>query len=336
MSDETPEPHGPRLPPIAYPVLAASFVALLVWSFSRILLAVSTLRLHLGGISISGKTATAAIAMLVALNVLVGSALVAYGRRVRRRPASFPLLLGAGALLVVGGVAALSVKQPSAEAKPQVVALVAQGIKFIPTTLNFQAGRPVTVDFDNKDSGTQHDFHLFNGPDANSPTLYPGALVTGPGVAKYSFTAPPPGTYFFHCDVHPAQMTGMAIVTPGPGPSPGVITETAKGIVFLQPQLTAPAGGQITIHFENQDMGIPHDIAVYNGKDANAPLLAGASSPPVTGPGSVDFMFPAPPPGTYFFRCMFHPTQMTGTLTVGAPAGGGTPAPSASASPSPS
>ena len=335
MSDEAPEPRGPRLPPIAYPALAAGFVALLVWSFSRILLAVSTLRLHVGGTDIGGKTAAAAIALLVALNVLVGSALVAYGRRVRRRPASFPLLLGAGALLVAGGVAALSVKQPSAEAKPQVVTLVAQGVKFVPTSLSFQAGKPVTVDFDNKDAGTQHNFVLFNGSDATAPALFTGDLITGPGTAKYMFTAPPPGMYFFHCQVHPTQMTGTATVTAGPGPSPGVINETARGIVFLQPQLTAPAGGQITIHFDNQDAGIPHDIVVYNGKDANSPILPGGSSPSVTGPGSIDFAFAAPPPGTYFFRCMFHPAQMTGTLTVGGPPGGPTPAPSASASPTP-
>src|SRR6266487_6936024 len=81
MNEEPSEPTGPRLPPIAYPALAVAFVAVLVWSFSRILLAVSTLHLHTAGIDIGGKTVAAAIAMLVALNVLIGSALVAYGRR---------------------------------------------------------------------------------------------------------------------------------------------------------------------------------------------------------------------------------------------------------------
>jgi plastocyanin len=337
MNEEPPEPSGPRLPPIAYPVLAVGFVAVLVWSFSRILLAVSTLRLHVGGIDIGGKAATAAIAMLVALNVLVGSALVAYGRRVRRRPASFPLLLAAGALMVAGGVAALSVKQPAAGAERQVVALTAQGVKFLPTSLTFRSGGQVTIDFDNKDAGTMHNFHLFNGADATAPTLYPGALITGPATTQYTFTAPPPGMYFFHCDVHPTQMTGTVTVTAGPAPSPGVINETAKGTAFLQPQLSAPAGGQITIHFDNQDANVPHNIVVFNGADASAPMLF--NGPPLTGPGSVDYSFTAPPPGTYFFHCIFHPDQMMGTLTVGAPGGGG-PTPTASgsarASPSPS
>jgi plastocyanin len=330
---EPTEPTGPRLPPVAYPLLAAAFVAVLVWSFSRILLAVSTLRLHMAGIDISGKAATAVIALLVAVNVLVGSALVAYGRRVRKRPASFPLLLAAGALMVAGGVAALSVKQPPAEAKAQVVPLTAEGVKFLQPSLTLHAGGQVTIAFDNKDAGIQHNFHLFNGADAAAPSLYPGALVTGPAMTKYTFPAPPPGMYFFHCDVHPAQMSGTATVTAGPAAPPGVIDETAKGISFTEPKLSAPEGGQITIHFDNQDAGVPHNIVVFNGADGSAPMLF--TGPPVTGPGAVDYTFSAPPPGMYFFHCVFHPAQMTGTLTVGPPGGGPSPKPSATPSASP-
>jgi plastocyanin len=36
----------------------------------------------------------------------------------------------------------------------------------------------------------------------------------------------------------------------------------------------------------------------------------------ITGPAATEYTFEAPPPGTYFFLCKIHPTQMTGALTV--------------------
>src|SRR5437867_10819633 len=88
-----PEPDRPRLPGVAYPLLAVVFGGILVWSFSRILLAV-------------GKDEAVAIATLMSLNILIGSALVAYGRRVRGRPVALPFLAVAGIALVAAGVVA--------------------------------------------------------------------------------------------------------------------------------------------------------------------------------------------------------------------------------------
>ena len=65
MSDESkqaPPRHRPVLPPVAYPMLGLVFGGILVFSFSRVLLAVS-------------KTSAAAIALLMALNVLIGTGL---------------------------------------------------------------------------------------------------------------------------------------------------------------------------------------------------------------------------------------------------------------------
>src|SRR5205823_9897940 len=84
------EPAHGGLPPILYPLLAIVFGGILVWSFSRILLSVS-------------KRDAAAIALLMALNILIGAALVAYGPRVRRRSAAFPLLVGAGIVVIAAG-----------------------------------------------------------------------------------------------------------------------------------------------------------------------------------------------------------------------------------------
>jgi plastocyanin len=78
--------------------------------------------------------------------------------------------------------------------------------------------------------------------------------------------------------------------------------------------LSAKSGGQITIHFTNADPSTPHNVVVFNGQDATAPALF--TGPAVTGPGSIDYTFAAPPPGRYFFHCQFHPTTMKGILTV--------------------
>ncbi len=302
-------PAGPRLPGFAYPLIAVVFAGVLVWSFSRILLAVD-------------KNQAAAIALLMALNLLIGGALIAYGTRVRKRPAAFPLLLVAALALIAGGTVAAAAfgdrgPQEAAagrKAPQQAVTLEAKGIKFIQTNLTFNAGADIKLTFKNEDAGTGHNFVLFNGPKTSAPQFFRGDVVTGPVTTTYSFTAPAkPGTYFFHCEVHPGPMTGTVKVVAGGGAATA-LKEEAKGIKFLQPKLSVTAaGGKVTIHFVNSDEGTQHNIAVFRGSNATAPLLFRGEL--VAGPGSADYSFNAPPPGTYFFHCDVHPT-MTGTLAV--------------------
>ena len=314
-TEEPSEPQGPRLPPVAYPLLGLVFGGILVWSLSRVLLAVK-------------KDYAPAIALLVSLNVLVGAALVAYGSRVRRRPASFPLLLGAGACVVAIGLVALNLKpaeiaNAGGESQAVQVQLAAKNTAFDKTQLQFPAGAKVAMAFDNEDAGVPHNFALF-ADQAATQVLFTGDLVTGPKTTTYDFTAPDtPGTYYFHCDVHPTQMKGTVTVGPpgapagegtGGGGGPGGTTVVAKGLAFQPTEVSVPGGGQVTIHFDNQDSGIPHNMVVFDGSDATGtPLFTGDL---VTGPATKDYTFPAPPPGSYFFHCEVHPTQMKGTLVV--------------------
>jgi plastocyanin len=311
MNDVDRDERAGRLPGVAYPLIAVILGGILVWSFSRILLAV-------------GKDEAVAIATLMSLNILVGAALVAYGRRVRGRPVALPFLMGAaGALVAVGVVAAVAFGDrgpktaEAAGAKTENVTLTASGIKFLETKLTFTAGAKISMAFDNKDAGTQHTFHLFDGKDATAPSLFASPLVKGPATATFTFTAPSkPGSYFFHCDVHPVQMTGTVTVVPGkapPGGPGGVIQLAAKGIAFSPTKLTA-SSPNVTIHFSNQDANIPHNVAVFNGPDATAPAILHGDL--VTGPATTDYSFSLPGPGTYFFHCDVHPVQMTGTITL--------------------
>jgi plastocyanin len=318
-SEDSEYTKNPRLPSVAYPLIAVVIGGILVWSFSRILLAVD-------------KDQAVAVATLMALNILVGSALVAYGRRIKGRPLAFPfLIIAAVALIALGGVVSVvwGDRAPEkAEAaggpKEQAVALTAEGLKFLETKLSFTAGAKIALKFDNKDAGTPHNVVLFDGPDANAPQLFRGEVVTGPTVVTYTFTAPAkPGDFFFHCEIHPT-MTGTATVTPpggqAGGPPPpgggggpgGPIELHAKDIAFSPTKLIA-SSADVTIHFVNDDANTPHNVAVFDGSDANAPAIVHGDL--VTGPASEDIALTLPGPGSYYFHCDVHP-QMTGTITL--------------------
>ncbi|MDP8956300.1 MAG: cupredoxin domain-containing protein [Actinomycetota bacterium] len=317
---EEEEETGPRLTPLAYPLLALLFGGILVWSVSRVLLAVST-------------NAAVAVGTLLSLNILIGAALVAYGGRVRGRPAALPLLIGAGIAVVAAGVVSgfivgeRPVGEHAAEGGGheggagggQAVTLTARNSTFVQRNLEFTANSRVTLRFVNEDRGVPHNFVLFRGEDASAPQIFRGEIVTGPTETTYSFMAPGTGSYFFYCEVHPQTMTGTARVTGGGategqgGTTVGAANLTAQNSTFEPRQLTVPAGGQVTIRFTNSDQGLPHNFAVYEDQSATQEIYRGETFP---GPATRNETFRAPPPGRYFFRCDVHPTTMTGTLVV--------------------
>ncbi len=117
-----------------------------------------------------------------------------------------------------------------------------------------------------------------------------------------------------------AQPSPTAVPTQAPAGQPGTpaatpagthLTITAKNTAFDQASLTASAGN-ITITFNNQDSGIPHDFAVYKDQGFTQKVDA---TPIKSGPDSEDLTLNLQP-GTYYFRCDVHPDQMKGTLTV--------------------
>jgi plastocyanin len=79
---------------------------------------------------------------------------------------------------------------------------------------------------------------------------------------------------------------------------------------FVPSSLTVPAGEPIGLAFENEDEGVPHNVAVYTDDSAAQSLFVGDL---VEGPTSVTYDVPALEPGEYYFRCDVHP-QMNGTL----------------------
>lgn len=81
--------------------------------------------------------------------------------------------------------------------------------------LTAKAGSSVTVEYTN-DTSIPHNIAFFAGPDATAPRIAATEVKPGPGdVQTITFDAPAePGSYFFHCDVHPVQMQGTFEVTP--------------------------------------------------------------------------------------------------------------------------
>jgi plastocyanin len=110
--------------------------------------------------------------------------------------------------------------------------------------------------------------------------------------------------------------TGAAPVAVPSGP---VVQVTARSVTFTASSLTAPASQSFTLVFNNDDPGVPHNVAIYTDSSASSSLFVGEI---FNGPAAKDYSVDPLPTGTYFFRCDVHP-QMNGTLV--AEAGAATP-----------
>jgi len=300
--------------PILLPIVMLLVIAAVLFGFSRILL------------SLTADAATA-IALIVALSILVVAAVVASRSVVRA--SSLVSMLGAvaGVALLAGGIALIAVgaggEQEGGGGPAVTISLIAKDIAFDKTKLSAPAGKPFAIDFDNQDAGIQHDVQIFDNEGFTGTPLLNGEIVTGP--AKVTYEAPPlePGTYFFHCSVHPAQMNGTILATAGPPGGGGArVTVTAQGLQFDTDRIELPAAPS-TIHFENDDPGIQHNIAIFTDSSLGTNLFRGEI---VTGPATVDYAIPALDPGSYYFHCDVHPT-MSGTVVVKGGGGGGPPPP---------
>ncbi|MDE3096183.1 MAG: cupredoxin domain-containing protein [Chloroflexota bacterium] len=100
---------------------------------------------------------------------------------------------------------------PAAGGTATTLKLVAENILFDKSKLTAPAGT-ITIDFDNKDGGIPHNLKVFKGTDASGPVVGATAVATGP-VQQTLTLKLAPGTYYYHCDVHPATMTGILTVT---------------------------------------------------------------------------------------------------------------------------
>ena len=108
----------------------------------------------------------------------------------------------------------------------------------------------------------------------------------------------------------------------GPGPGPGAtVNLVAANIAFDPTTLSVPAGRPFTIAFDNRDGGTQHNVQIFDNPDfSGAPLFDGEL---VTGPSQVRYDVAPLAAGTYFFRCVVHPANMTGEIRAAEGGGGG-------------
>jgi plastocyanin len=300
--------------PILIPLGALLVIGLVLFGFSRILLAIS-------------HNAATVVALVVAAGIVATAAFVASRQKVTGGSLLSMVGVTAGIAMMMGGVALVAVgpeKKAEGGGEVQVVALAAPpgaaADGFDTDTLAVKADVPIALEFDNQDPNVPHNVVIFDGPDEKAPELFKGELVTGPAKVTYQVDALPAGSYFFHCEVHPATMQGVIDAGEGGGGGGGGgPTLVAQGIAFDTDTVNLPADTPTTLTFENKDANTPHNFAIYEDDSATTPLFQGDIA---TGPTTVEYKIPAIPAGTYYFQCDVHPT-MNGKVVVGEAGGGG-------------
>ena len=188
--------------PVGLPVLVILLIGISAVSLSRIFLAVSA-------------EAAPVIAIVAAAAILFAFWLLS-----KRDDVSVGILtvlaIVAGALVIGAGVAgAIAGEREFHEAGGEehgaaaedTFHLSAENLAFDTESLQMPANSEVVLEFENgDDASVQHNFALYT--EEGGDPLFQGEVTNGGDTAEYEFSTPEPGSYYFQCDVHPAEMNG--------------------------------------------------------------------------------------------------------------------------------
>lgn len=173
--------------------------------------------------------------------------------------------------------------------------------------------------------------HIHYYMDVTAPTIKGRPAITASGTyvptaeTSHTWKNVKPGMHNFsielvnndHTPLNPPVTDKVTVMVQSPMPKPTknvTINLSAKNVAFDTGNITVPAGAGVTVNFDNQDQGIPHNFAVYDTPAAANMIFKGDI---IVGPRKIVYTFIAPTkPGTYFFRCDVHPTTMTGQFIV--------------------
>ena len=125
-----------------------------------------------------------------------------------------------------------------------------------------------------------------------------------------AFTLKKPGTFTFHCEIHPQVMKGTLTVTgtatEGPAPPSAAAPAAAVDVVdfaFKPPQVSVAPGGKVTW----KNTGSAQHTASFDDAQLDTNVIAPGSQAELTAPDK---------PGSYSYRCNIHPAKMRGVLVV--------------------
>jgi plastocyanin len=180
-------------------------------------------------------------------------------------------------------------------------------LRFDPPELAVEAGSTLLV------ANVGGKPHTLTADDGSFDT---GTIAPGPEGGRFagrnaSVTLTEPGTFKFHCEVHPAAMKGVVTVTgEAAGGAPAAASAGAREIdvgtedfAFDPKDASVAAGGRVTVTNRGQ---APHTLTLDD-----QPLDTGTIQPGAT----ADLTAPDKP-GSYSFRCTVHPARMRGVLVV--------------------
>jgi plastocyanin len=123
-------------------------------------------------------------------------------------------------------------------------------------------------------------------------------LTLGPWLLTFLPSTPAPGS----------------VAGGGPAPTPGtaVTISASSAVSFDQSVLLFEANQPITLTFQNNNSGVPHNVGIYDSPAKTKELFKGD---PVTGVATATYNVPALAVGEYYFECDIHP-NMHGVVDV--------------------
>ena len=186
--------------PVLIPLSAILFTEVIVFGFSRVLLA-------------TGHLVAVGVALGQALVILIGATALASSRRLRT-----PTLVGGLALFAIASIVAGAwgyqrgpAYAKEAAANTPKIAVSAKNVSFDTKTIKLPASG-AEIDFSNQDN-QPHNIAIFPNATDLQTVLFRGDITQPGTTSTYKVGSLKPGTYYFHCDVHPQQMTGTVTVS---------------------------------------------------------------------------------------------------------------------------
>jgi plastocyanin len=188
---------------IAIPIGALVVIGGAAYGFSRVLLALE-------------PEAATAVALMMAVNVLIACAVVAYKPRLDAVTLAelvvvmtYPIVIGIVLAQIGFGETAGHHDTQTAAAQATGLQLAASNAAFDTKELDFKAGEETVLPFNNEDS-LAHNFSIYE-DDSATKDLFKGAEVPGGSSTDYDIPSLDKGEYFFRCDLHPS-MNGAVVV----------------------------------------------------------------------------------------------------------------------------